>query len=122
MRMLPRFPFSPLVLLVAVAVAPAAGAAAPPTGDPVVARVDGVEFHRSDIEAARQALPPQAQQVPMDKLYPLLLDRLVDGALVTEAAKKQHLEQDPAVQRQLKQDEDRIVQQAYLARELKPAM
>jgi len=117
-------PFSALpALVVGLALAGAALAANPPApaADPVVARVDGVELHRSDVDAAKNALPPQAQQMPMEKLYPLLLDRLVDNALVTAAGRKQHLDQDPEVQRQLKRDEDQLVERAYLERAIDKA-
>src|SRR5947209_17877113 len=69
---------------------PAPGASAPsattssplPSGNMIVARVDGTELHLSDVEAAQQSLPPQAQKLPLDQIYPILLDRLVDGTLI----------------------------------------
>jgi peptidyl-prolyl cis-trans isomerase C len=89
--------------LVAAGLAVAANAAEPsnaavgslPPGNPVVARVDGVELHLSDVQAAQQSLPPQAQKAPLEQIYPMLLNRLVDGALITEAGRKEHLDQDP---------------------------
>jgi peptidyl-prolyl cis-trans isomerase C len=92
-----------------------------PLGNPVVARVDGVELHLSDVQAAQQTLPPQAQKLPLEQIYPMLLDRLVDGALITEAGRKEHLEQDPDVQSRLKRYEDRLIQEAYLNRAIKQA-
>jgi peptidyl-prolyl cis-trans isomerase C len=92
-----------------------------PPGNTIVARVDGTELHLSDVEAAQQNLPPQAQKLPLDQIYPILLDRLVDGALITEAGRKQHLDQDPDLQRRLKRYEDRLVQEAYLNRAIKDA-
>jgi peptidyl-prolyl cis-trans isomerase C len=92
-----------------------------PPGNPVVARVDGVELHLSDVEAAQQTLPPQAQKLPLEQIYPMLLDRLVDGALVTEAGRKEHLDQDPDVQSRLRRYEDRLIQEAYLNRAIKQA-
>jgi peptidyl-prolyl cis-trans isomerase C len=92
-----------------------------PPGNPVVARVDGVELHLSDVQAAQQTLPPQAQKVPLEQIYPMLLDRLVDGALITEAGRKEHLDQDPNVQARLKRYEDRLIQEAYLNRAIKQA-
>jgi peptidyl-prolyl cis-trans isomerase C len=114
---------APLAFLAGLALAGAALAAGPPApaGDPVVARVNGVELHRSDVDAARQSLPPQAQQMPMEKLYPILLDRMVDNALVTEAGRAQHLDQDPQVREQLKRDEDQLVERAYLERAIDKA-
>ncbi len=94
---------------------PAATMPAPmPPGTTVVARVDGTELHLSDVEAAQQSLPPQVQKMPLAQIYPMLLDRLVDGMLITEAGRKDHLDQDPEVQLRLKRYEDRLIQEAYL--------
>src|SRR6516162_1090167 len=105
---------------------------APPTGsvpapsplpppNTVVARVDGSELHLSDVEAAQQNLPPQAQKMPIEQIYAALLDRLVDGMLITEAGRKAHLDQDPEVQQRLKRYEDRLIQEAYLNKAIKAA-
>ena len=99
--------------------APAAQAI--PPGNPVVARVDGTELRLSDVEAAQQNLPAQAQKLPLEQIYPMLLDRLVDGMLITEAGRKEHLERDPEVQDRLKHYEDRLIQEAYLNRAIKQA-
>jgi hypothetical protein len=34
-----------------------------------VARVDGTELHLSDVEAAQQNLPPQAQKLPLEQIF-----------------------------------------------------
>lgn len=106
------------------ATAPAAGASAPnsqPSGNLVVARIDGTELHLSDVEAAQQSLPPQAQQLQLEQIYPILLERLVDGALIAEAGRKDHLNQDPDLQRRLRRYEDRLIQEAYLHRAIRDA-
>jgi len=92
-----------------------------PPGDTVVARVDGTELRLSDVEAAQQNLPPQAKKLPLEQIYPVLLDRLVDGMLITEAGRKEHLDRDPDVQSRLKQYEDRLIQETYINRMVKPA-
>ena len=99
--------------------APAPGPLPPP--NTVVARVDGTELHLADVEAAQQNLPPQAQKLPLEQIYPMLLDRLVDGALITEAGRKEHLEQDSELQVRLKRYEDRLIQEAYLNQAIKAA-
>jgi peptidyl-prolyl cis-trans isomerase C len=142
--MLPRLSLSPALGLISAAVLVAGVTAggvllaadrpAPPSPNPgaaasnpvppdntVVARVDGTELHLSDVEAAQQSLPPQAQKLPLDQIYPILLDRMVDGMLVIEAGRKDHLDQDPDVQRRLKRLEDRLIQEAYLSRVVKNA-
>lgn len=92
-----------------------------PQGNIVVARVGGTELHLSDVEAAQQTLPPQAQKLPLEQIYPILLDRIVDGVLITEAGRKDHLEQDPELQRRLKRYEDRLIQEVYLSRAIRNA-
>jgi len=106
-----------------IAADPSPTPAAPsiPPGNPVVARVDGTEIRMSDVEAAQQNLPPQAQKLPLEQIYPMLLDRLVDGMLITEAGRKEHLDRDPEVQDRLKHYEDRLIQEAYINRAVKPA-
>ncbi len=99
----------------------AAPASALPPGNTVVARVNGVALHLADVEAAQQSLPPQAQKLPLARIYPILLDRLVDGALVTEAGRSEHLDRDPAVQDRLKLYDDHLIQQAYIEQLIKGA-
>ena len=103
----------------ATANAPAPGPLPPP--NTVVARVDGTELHLADVEAAQQNLPPQAQKLPLEQIYPMLLERLVDGALITKAGRKEHLEQDSELQVRLKRYEDRLIQEAYLNQAIKAA-
>jgi peptidyl-prolyl cis-trans isomerase C len=103
---------------------PSANTQAPspmPAGSAVVARVDGTELHFSDVEAAQQSLPPQAQQMPLAQIYPMLLNRLVDGMLITEAGRKEHLDQDPELQQRLKRYEDRLIQEVYVNRAINGA-
>jgi peptidyl-prolyl cis-trans isomerase C len=100
------------------ATAPATGV---PAGNPVVARVNGAELHLSDVVAAQQSLQPEAQKMPLAQIYPMLLDRMIDGMLVADAGRKEHLDQDPEVQRRLKLVQDRLIQQAYIEQILKGA-
>ena len=90
-----------------------------PPGNPVVARIDGTELHLSDVLAARQTLPEQAQKLPLRQIYPVLLDRLVNARLIVAAGRKDHLDQDPEVQRRLRRDEDRLIAEAYVERAIK---
>jgi peptidyl-prolyl cis-trans isomerase C len=98
---------------------PAAGAPAPATtGDPVVARVNGVELHRSDVVAAQRTLPPQVQQMPLEQIYPQLLDQLVTQQLITQVGRAQKLADDPEVKQRVAQLEDRVIQDVWLKHEV----
>ncbi len=105
-----------------VAAPPASSTASLPLkGDQLAARVNGSDIHLSDVEAVQQSLPPQAKKLPLAQIYPLLLERMIDATLVADAARKQHLQDDPEVQSRLKLLEDRLLQQAYIEKLIKSA-
>jgi peptidyl-prolyl cis-trans isomerase C len=95
----------------------AAPASAPP--DPVVARVNGMEIHRSDVLSRRQSLPEQAQKVPIEQIYRQLLSEMENNLLVTQAGHKAKLENDPEVKRQLVIALDQIIANVYVNRYLR---
>jgi peptidyl-prolyl cis-trans isomerase C len=84
----------------------------------VIAKVNGENVYRRDYEAAFAQLPPQAQQMGPDTIYPLLLERLVDEKLIGIAANKAVPANDPEVEEQMAALRDRIVMQIYFQREV----
>ena len=108
-----------LVTLPALAQAQAPVAAQP---DPVVARVNGAELHRSDVLAARQSLPAQVQQIPFEQVYPQLLDRLVIDMLAAQAGRKAKLADDPEVKKGMQRAQDSIIEDVYLGRYVRGAV
>ena len=105
-----------LALLVAPAVWAQAAKPAKPAAasDPVVARVNGTELHRSDVIEAIRGLPPQVQQQPIERLYPALLDQMVGTVLVSQAGRKQKLQDDPEVKKRLALVQDQLIADAYV--------
>jgi len=101
---------------------PAPQQAALPNGeDPVVARVNGAELHRSDVVAMQRSLPAQVQQMPLERIYPVLLDQLVNGKLLADAGRADKLDQDADVKKQVARYEDRVIQQAYISKAVEKA-
>jgi peptidyl-prolyl cis-trans isomerase C len=96
---------------------PAAQAA---TADPVVARVNGSEIRLSDVRDAMQGLPAEYRSMPPQSLYSALLDQLVDLKAVAALARKQGLDKDVAVQRQLARAADEALQAALFHRDIGP--
>lgn len=96
--------------------AKAAKPAANASADPVVARVNGTELHRSDVIEAIRGLPPQVQQQPMERLYPALLDQMVGTMLVSQAGRKAKLQDDPEVKKRLALVQDQLIADAYVQR------
>jgi len=82
-----------VVLAVALAAVPAAA-----QEDPVVARVDGQEITRSDVEREVSSLPEQYHQMPFEVIFDALRDRAINTALLSNAADARELDEEPAVQ------------------------
>ncbi len=99
--------------------APQAAAKAP---DPVVAKVGPTELHASDLADAAQTLPEELRGMPPATLYPMLLDQLIDRRIIVLAARKQGLDKDPAVQKQIERSTDNAMQNALLSRDIAPTL
>jgi peptidyl-prolyl cis-trans isomerase C len=74
-----------------------------PGDDPVVATVDGTPVHRGEVEAAARGLPEQMRQMPIEMLYGMLLDRVIDFRLLANEAERQNVDEDPAAEAALAQ-------------------
>jgi peptidyl-prolyl cis-trans isomerase C len=113
--------FAPAAALVAAALmlAPPAAAQTPKPvdpNDPIVATVDGTAIRRSDVLAVQRTLPAQYQQMPIEILFPAVLERLIDTRLVVNAGRKDGLATDAEVTRRLADLEDRVIQEVYVTR------
>jgi peptidyl-prolyl cis-trans isomerase C len=98
--------------------APAAPAAASHNSNPVVAVVGPYKIHMSDLQADLQSAPAQAQQLPPDQLYQLLLTQEVDRKAVLVAALKAGLEKDPAVAEQMQDAAYIKLENAYVQKQV----
>ncbi|HEY1504970.1 MAG TPA: peptidylprolyl isomerase [Stellaceae bacterium] len=97
--------------------APSAPAAAATTSgdDPVIARINGQVLHRSDLDIQLRSAPPQIQQQPFDKVYPALLNNMVNAELLDQAARKAKIDQNPQVKQELAAAQTQILVNAYVA-------
>jgi len=103
----------------ALALGLAAGLAALPAlaadKDPVAAVVNGSEIHVSQVADFQRSLPPQMAQAP----YPMLLDALINNQLLTEAARKDNMQNDADVKRAVRAAEDQIVRKAWMSKKIR---
>ena len=95
--------------------APAAQSAPAAGGDPVIARVNGEVVHRSDLDIQLRNAPPQIQQQPFDKVYPALLNSMINTALLEQASKKAKLDQNPQVRQEIAATQTQMLVNAYVA-------
>ncbi len=86
-----------------------------PEADPVVATVNGKEILRSEVLASAASLPPQ-MRAQAEQLLPVLLERLVDIHLITEAASAEGLETDEEVVERAAEMKKEVMRQVYLER------
>ncbi len=94
----------------------AQGAEATTEDDPVVATVNGTAVHRSEVLRVKRNLPDQYKSYPMNLLYPMLLDQIIDWRLAAAKGRQQNLQNDKEVRRQLAIVEDRIIQDILMKR------
>lgn len=105
-----------------LAQAPAPAPAAAPAGDPVLARVDGLEIRQSDLEAEVRRLPDELRNMPLQILQPLLLDQMITQKAIVAAARARGLDRDAEVVQRLRRAEEETLQQALLLREVQPLL
>jgi len=112
-----------LVLAGTPALAQQAGAPQPidTANDPVIAIVDGSPIKRSELLAVQRSLPAQFQQMPLEMLYPMLIDRMIDAKLLAVAGRRDNLQNEPELRARVATYEERLVQETYLTRKIAAA-
>ncbi len=86
--------------------------------NPVVAVVNGKELHRSDVESIARSLPEQMRQVPLEQIYPMLLDRVIDFKLLADEAETLNIADDPEVQPALAEARANVLRDAMLRKKV----
>jgi peptidyl-prolyl cis-trans isomerase C len=86
--------------------------------DPVVATINGQPIRLSELEVAQQALPPQYRNMPLQAVFPALLDRIIDSKLVVADGRKNKVTDDAAFKKRMAFVEDQILQDFWLQREI----
>ncbi|MCC7347014.1 MAG: peptidyl-prolyl cis-trans isomerase [Variibacter sp.] len=95
---------------------------AAPAGDPVVAKVNGVEVRASDLAVVEEELgtsiPPMAPEAKREYLISLLTDTI----LVAQAAEAKGVDKTPDFQRRLAFTRNRLLSEVLLQQEAKAAL
>lgn len=110
--------FAPIktgVLILALASLPVAASAQ--DDDPLVATVNGKEIHRSEVLEAARSLPAQYQS-QLQQLFPMLVERVVDFHLLSEAAGKAGFAKDKEVKRRLAKLQEDVIREVYIQRQI----
>ena len=87
--------------------------------DPVVAKVDGAEIKRSDVIKFITTLPPQLQQTPIDTLFPMALEQVINAKIVdVKAEKLSGLANDSEVEKRMEEAKVQIMRAVYVEKEI----
>ena len=84
--------------------------------NPVVALVDGSEIRLSQVTEARTRLPAQYGNLPVQVVFPMLLNSLVDTRLMAAQARKIGLHEETEFKARLSGIEDQLLERMLLAR------
>lgn len=87
-------------------------------GNPVVALVDGEEIKRSDVFTFIGGLPEQVRQMPIQNLFPLALEQVINNRVISEKAKGSKLDSDPEVEKMFMQAKGQIVRNVFVERQV----
>ena len=100
--------------------APAAAQPSPDASNPIVANVDGHPIMLSEVGKALQSLPPSIRTLPFEKLYPVLVDRLIDHQALVMLAQRNGIDAKPEVRQEIQAATNRILEGAWLAQVAEP--
>ena len=87
-----------------------------PQVDPnaVVAKVGEAEITIGDLMLMRAGLPAQYRQIPLEQIYPALLERAIDGHLVANAARAADIQGRPDVKQRIESAIDDVLSEIWL--------
>ena len=88
----------------------------------VVAIVGSERIYLAEILAMARRLPEQAQNMPLQAVYPQLLQRAVDSRLVTAAGRAAGYADNDQVKEQLRFAEDQIIREVFLREQITGSM
>lgn len=87
-------------------------------GDPIVAVVNGTDIKRSDVLAFIGGLPEQVRQMPIQTLFPLALEQVINNKVISEKATSAELLSDPEVEKLATQAKEQIVRNVFVDRQI----
>lgn len=125
-RMIPSSSLpKPLQNITAMQSAPEAPSAPeyPASADnPVLAKVNGQDITKADVQDTLKNMPDNFKQFPEDVLQQIAVDQMIGERVIDAKLANAGLENDPEVQKELANAEKQIVRSIFIEREVKKAM
>ncbi len=83
-------------------------------GNPVVATIGDVQIKRAEVASYVRTLPPHLQQMPIDQIFPIAVDQLINEKLVRIRAAKADMDNHKVVKERLAKAKKEIIATIYL--------
>ncbi|MBT6136293.1 MAG: peptidylprolyl isomerase [Rhodospirillaceae bacterium] len=80
----------------------------------VVARVGDQKIYLIEVLSMIRTLPDQYRKAPLNMIFPMLVDRAIDGRVVAKAGRDSGLIENEAVKRRIAEQTERILAEAYI--------
>jgi peptidyl-prolyl cis-trans isomerase C len=115
-------PRSALVAAAALLLSSTLAAFAQATPDPLIARVNGVEIHQSDLALAEEDVGQNLPQGGPEAKQDYLVSYLTDMILIAQAAEQKHVQDDPDFKRHAAFARNKVLMEVLLQTEGKKAL
>jgi peptidyl-prolyl cis-trans isomerase C len=86
--------------------------------NPVVAMIGDEKVFRNDVLGFIGQLPPNVRQMPLEQLYPMALEQVINGRILDQNMETAGLENDPEVLKQLEEAKEQIIRNTYMQGEI----
>ena len=90
--------------------------------DPIVATVNGNNISKSMLLSAQKLLPQQYQKMPLDQIYPALVDTVIDLKLSAADARRRKLHETRDFKKLMARITDQMLQRTALQSEINKAL
>ncbi|MCK6418212.1 MAG: peptidylprolyl isomerase [Alphaproteobacteria bacterium] len=87
-------------------------------GNPVVAKVGGEDITRQDVMNFVQTLPDQLRQMPLEKIFPLAQEQVINARIIAAKTKGVSVDSDAEYQKQLALAKEQITRSVYIQNEV----
>jgi len=90
--------------------------------DTIVAKVNGLKIYKSMLVSAQRLLPQQYQKIPLEQIYPALVDTVIDMKLSAADARRRNLHKTDDFKVLMARIEDQMLQRTALQNEINKAL
>lgn len=87
-------------------------------GNPVVARVDGMDIKRTDVYRFIQTMPQNVQQMPATTVYPMAVEQVINTRLVQNLADKADIVDEDAFKAEMAIAKQQIARNLFLEKQV----